>query len=302
MGNIVSNRPTINVDQFQLMPDSGSSIPTSLNEPLFDNQGKDIFRHSTFVAQSDDWTFEWNGPFLQTAPFVRFINYVYGFTSNPLIKLADLNFSAPLDSATGLSNDAGYGNLSPPNPFNFLPNGMDVTLTFGNKQNWISFMVRKRYLFSLQRPLQNTPSTYNSVFLTTQFTRYGGSPNDTFGDSLNSTPFSPPSIVLPGDSLSPYNQLLGGALFEDCLQLVEYDPTTDTESFLEYGSDPLDFTNILNNNTQLRLVVRTFPNLGSNPLYPNQANFTTGYNGSFNPDPSNRYTSTNNFKALIRLF
>lgn len=296
MGNIINNKPSVNVDQLELMPDSGSSqvlFPTNIANFV----AVDVFRYSTYVAQSDDFTFLWNGPFINVPGGESIVGcFCYDLGANQTtIKLADLNFLS-MDGALGLSSNAtmGIGN-TPPIPFNMLPNGIDVTLTWGNKQEWTSFVFRKKYIFNFIRP--TGLDTANSITLSTQFERYGG-------DSSAATPFppAPPTLILTPD-FENGSELLGGMLDENCLQLTIYDPSTNEHLFIEPISAAIDITDVLNNTKQFRLVVKAFPNVNEdNTQYikTGGAFYSSPY--PFNPDFANRYTSTNNFKAIIKTF
>lgn len=299
MGTIINNKPSINVDQLQLMPDSGSSqvlFPTNI--PNF--PAVDVFRHSIYVAQSDDFTFLWNGPFLPGTSvggdsILGCICYNLG-VNQTTIKLADLNFLS-MNGTLGLSNNLNVPTSITPIPFNILPNGIDVTLTWGNKQEWLSFVFRKKYIFSFVRP--TGADTVNSITISTQFERYGG---DGQTNSLDNTPVAPPTLILLSD-IESGPELLGGMLDENCLQLTIYDPSTNTYEYIEPLSVPIDITDVLNNTKQFRLVVKAFPNRNTfnNQYIKTGIPFDSTYY-PVNPDVGNRYTSTNNFKAIIKTF
>ena len=299
MGTIINNKPSINVDQLQLMPDSGSS-QVLFPDGIINFPAVDVFRHSIYVAQSDDFTFLWNGPFVPGTSVggdstSGCMCYNLG-VNQTTIKLADLNF-LPMNGTLGLSNNLNIPQFKSPIPFNILPNGIDVTLTWGNKQEWLSFVFRKKYIFSFVRPTGT--DTANSITISTQYERYGG---DAQNSSLEASPPAPPTLILSSD-FDNGSELLGGMLDENCLQLTIYDPSTNTYEYIEPISLPIDITDILNNTKQFRLVVKAFPNRNS---FNNQY-IKTGISFDLaayplNPNFGNRYTSTNNFKAIIKTF
>lgn len=324
MGNIFRNLPTINVDQFQLSPDTGSfgvhtNVPVNLND--VGSFGFNAFRSSTFVALSDPFAFRWQGPF-EFIPEITIQNFNRYLATNligntkvyPYLKLADLNFMQNLQREDEFTNYNLYTN---PFPFQMWPNGMEVTVMMGNKMNWAPILAKKKYVFSSLFTSIGGGNT-TSLFIDSEYTQIYGSTNDLSNPGVtgigfssgNNNLFSPDQLVTGFNSNNPdsYDLCMGGLLFENPITLTEYNPSTNEYIELETPQSR-DMINVIEGNTQLRLTLKTFPGTTAfgncnfwmagirNDLvstYPAQQI------GALPPYPT--YDSDSNFKVLITTF